>query len=218
MPTKERPALIGMAINCFTRQTYENRELIVVDNGREPIKHLVPFHPHIRYFRTPTPGHGWLMNFACEQSVGEFLCAWDDDDWSAENRLEEQLRQLGTASVTGFHTIPYYDMRDGRTYRYTYSGKGEYACGSSQFFRREFWRKNRFAEVCRGADTAFASAAAKQGCLVTYHDGGLLVARAHQYNTWQPPLGNKGFPAMPHDQLPPAFLAALREEESNGIR
>ena len=51
MPTYNRRAFVPYAINYFLRQDYENKELLIVDDGTDPVKDLVPADKQIRYIR-----------------------------------------------------------------------------------------------------------------------------------------------------------------------
>ncbi len=46
--TRNRRAWLPRAIGCFLAQTYEERELLIVDDGDEGVTDLVPDDPRIR--------------------------------------------------------------------------------------------------------------------------------------------------------------------------
>jgi hypothetical protein len=102
MVTGRRPALAELAMGCFRRQTYPNRELIVVDDsGTDALAEAVDHHDggpgaSIRWLRLPPEGQplGALRNIALAEARGEFLCQWDDDDLSAPERLRRQAAAL----------------------------------------------------------------------------------------------------------------------------
>jgi glycosyltransferase involved in cell wall biosynthesis len=48
MPTFNRRRFISQAINYFLRQDYTSKELIVVDDGTEVVKDLIPLDDRIR--------------------------------------------------------------------------------------------------------------------------------------------------------------------------
>jgi len=85
------------AIDSFRRQTWPNRELVIVSAA--PDSALADFlatlgDPAIRYV-TAAPGPlGTLRNMTVEEARGTLLCQWDDDDLSHPQRLEFQYRQL----------------------------------------------------------------------------------------------------------------------------
>ena len=48
-----------------------------------------------------------------------FICHFDSDDWSAPERVTDQVTRLGTFGVvTGYHSMLFYDERDGRCYHW----------------------------------------------------------------------------------------------------
>jgi len=94
MPTCNRPQYIEQAIRCFLAQTYPHKELVIVDDG-DSIKHLVPTRPDILYESSWPPLRiGPKRNLACGLASGDIIAHWDDDDWSAPDRIEQQLRML----------------------------------------------------------------------------------------------------------------------------
>ncbi len=42
MPTRDRRAFVPRAIAYFLRQDYANKELVIVDDGTDPVSDLVP--------------------------------------------------------------------------------------------------------------------------------------------------------------------------------
>lgn len=102
MVTADRPVLCQRALLCYARQTYPNKELVVLDNGTEPIRGIVEEagipSDEVRYThvtRTPDLWIGGLRNMALDEATGEFVIPqWDDDDWSHPTRIEEQAQVL----------------------------------------------------------------------------------------------------------------------------
>jgi glycosyltransferase involved in cell wall biosynthesis len=95
MPTADRRHFVPRAIYCFLEQDYPQKELVIVDDGADSVRGLVPNDRRIRYFRTETRKLvGAKRNFACREVRGEVIVHWDDDDWSASWRLSYQVEQL----------------------------------------------------------------------------------------------------------------------------
>jgi glycosyltransferase involved in cell wall biosynthesis len=100
MVTKNRRHLARRAVECFTLQTWQNKELVIIDDGDddyapmlEPYRSTVA----IRYFRvTPKPGSrlGDLRNLSLDCAEGEFVAQWDDDEWYHPERIEQQMRAI----------------------------------------------------------------------------------------------------------------------------
>lgn len=104
MVTRDRPSLAALAIDCFRRQSYPNRELIVVDDSNETAleQHIASLEDRsIRYVRRESMGEslGELRNHAVELAKGAYVAQWDDDDLSHPRRLEIQMAAIRTLST-----------------------------------------------------------------------------------------------------------------------
>lgn len=183
MPTRNRREYIPQAVACFERQTWPNKQLVVVDNGDEPICDLLPDGAQYHYIQaTPRQTTGWMRNHACDIAAGEYICHWDDDDWSAPTRMEEQYRLLIQHQIgfVGYRSMYFLDEADKKAW--LYQGQGPYALGTSFFYRRQYWICHRFPDVAVGEDNAFVDAATN-GRLVSVDAGDRMVARIHPGNT-----------------------------------
>ena len=100
MVTADRHDLSRRAVRAFAGQTYPNRELIVLDNGRRPMESILGEvgHLDIRYRRLehdPATTIGALRNLSLEMVSGDYVFPqWDDDDWVAPGLLARQLDEL----------------------------------------------------------------------------------------------------------------------------
>jgi glycosyltransferase involved in cell wall biosynthesis len=95
------------AIQCFRRQTWPDRELIVLcDRPDSPLAAWLGElgDPMIRYVETESAVLGALRNLSVEAADGEFVCQWDDDDLYHPRRLELQYKALSEAG-TGAHFL-----------------------------------------------------------------------------------------------------------------
>src|SRR5205823_6216249 len=104
MPTFNRRAFIPLALAGFRRQTYPNRELIVIDDGNDAVGDLLANEPDVRYFHSRTRlTIGAKRNQACAEVRGRIIVQWDDDDWYATDRIEKQVAPLlrGEADISG---------------------------------------------------------------------------------------------------------------------
>src|SRR5216683_8146149 len=121
MPTNNRRAFVPQAIGYFLRQDYPNKELIVVDDGTDPIGNFIPVDERIRYIRLDMKKPiGTKRNLACQEARGTIIVHWDDDDWHASRQLSYQVEELlreGT-DLCGVRTILFYDPGNSRAWRY----------------------------------------------------------------------------------------------------
>jgi len=185
MPTYNRRRFVPRAIEYFLRQDYDRAELLIVDDGTEPVRDLVPVHPRVRYVALPSRlTVGAKRNVACEQASGELILHWDDDDWHAPRRIRYQVEVLlkHGADVCGLDHILFYDTRDRSAWTYRYpSGERGWLYGNSLCYRRAFWERNRFPDVQTGEDTTFIWQAA-DARLLPLADSTFHVSIMHGHN------------------------------------
>jgi glycosyltransferase involved in cell wall biosynthesis len=186
MPTCDRRPFIVRAVRLFLAQDYPNLELIVVDDGLDPIADCLPDDPRVRHVRLDRKlTVGAKRNRACAEARGEVIVHWDDDDWYPPHRIRVQVRALldRGADVCGSSQVDYIDAEAGRAWRYAYSGSGRaWVAGSTLAYRRAFWSAHRFPEIQVGEDARFVwSAPAGKVCDLA--DPSLCVATLHRGNT-----------------------------------
>jgi len=186
MPTYNRRAFVPHAIEYFLRQTYENRELIVVDDGTDAISDLVPDEPRIRYVRLPGKRMlGAKRNECVTVCRGDLIMHWDDDDWMAPHRIAYQVEALlqGGAEVCGTRQMLFYELAAGDTWLYDYPREGRpMLTGGSLLYRREFWQRSPFPNCQVGSDTRFIwSQKLNKAVCVPEHT--FYVAMIHPGNT-----------------------------------
>lgn len=86
--TRRRP-LVKVAIECFQEQTYVDSELLIVNHSGERFDVA---HGRIRELVVRRPDTlGDLRNIGLDNSQGEYVISWDDDDWHHPRRIEAQL-------------------------------------------------------------------------------------------------------------------------------
>lgn len=212
MPTFNRRHLLPITIRCYLEQDWQEKELVVVDDGTDCVEDLFRDVPNCRYFRTEKFSTvGEKVNFACKQTHGEVIVTWDDDDWYAPNRITDQVTRLVESgkSMTGYHTILFFDG----TMASRYSNPPNYCTGTSQVYTKAFWRDHPFSAKDVGYDNDLGLAAASDRIAV---DGWqMVVARIHGQNV----SGRRSI-SSPHDrdamwryvdneELPAEFMRAI---------
>lgn len=159
MPTADRRPFVERAIQYFLCQDYSDKELIIVDDGADPVIDLVPSDSRIRYIRLDKKATvGAKRNIACEQARGTIIVHWDDDDWHAPHQLHYQVDSLlqKGADLCGINILLFYDIRTGEAWQYKYPpGQKLWLSGSSLCYRRSFWERNKFANINVGEDGRF---------------------------------------------------------------
>ncbi|MGB6130242.1 MAG: glycosyltransferase [Acidobacteriaceae bacterium] len=184
MPTCNRRGFIPAALACFAAQDYPHLELIVVDDGPDPVADLIPPDPRIRYFRLEGKSTvGVKRNFACEQSRGAWIAHWDDDDWYAPGRIRTQLEAMrGTHfQACGTTTMYYLHREREQAFRYTYRAPGRAWLGAL-FYTRAAWERCRFEPSQIGEDVRFIARIPVADRL-DLSDPALTIGSIHAANT-----------------------------------
>lgn len=192
MPTYNRRSFVPQAIRSFLRQDYPNLELVIVDDGTDSIADCVPDHERIRYIRLDQKQKlGAKRNFACEQSRGEFIAHWDDDDWYPSWRISTQMKALssGGFEISGSSRIFFLDADGDRSWEYRYAASAsKWVAGSTLAYRKSLWQRHRFPEIQIGEDSRFIWNSASQ-TINDLADPALCVAMVHSGNTSRKDVG-----------------------------
>ena len=142
IPTRNRAAMLVCAVQSVRQQTYENLEIIVVDDAstddtQKIIENLAD--SRIRYIRHDiNQGGAAARNTGIRAARGEYIAFLDDDDEWESVKTEEQLRVLEDqnydavlctsdehgAGLSGFESKKVIDLEDLRRGRFTAGGTG----------------------------------------------------------------------------------------------
>lgn len=214
MPTRGRREFARAAIDCFLAQTYPEKELVILDDEREPSfpRGLldVPAGP-IRYYRDPSRSIPVKRNRCCELAGGEIIAHFDSDDWYAPGRLAKQVALLESSgkSVVGYSSIMFFRESDGAVFLYHQSN---YGLGSSLVYRKSWWQDNLFdARKLTGEDEVFQRAAQRAKQFACLPGVDMLVARIHAGNTAKKsPERTPGYSRSSEAALPAAFIQSIQ--------
>ena len=99
--TKNRAQLLSDAIRSVLNQSYENFELLVVDDGSEDetedtVKQFADL--RIRYVKKEASGIPKSRNIGVQMAKGEYIVIMDDDDLMMPDRIQEQIDCLSDGS------------------------------------------------------------------------------------------------------------------------
>lgn len=199
--TRNRRQWLPRAIQCFQRQGYPNRELLILADG-EDVKELAEAEAsgagNIRYVHLSSAATiGEKRNLGTQLAEGELIVSWDDDDWSAPGRIADQVARLRreSVSVTGYHAMFF---TDGRTW-WKYTGHKSANLGTSLCYRKEWWHGHPFPPKHIGEDSGFIGAAIRARQYVAADAGELMVASIHRGNTSPRTLAGKAWARLPMD-------------------
>ena len=194
MPTCHGPEFEEQAYKCFLRQTYAQKELVIV-------KSVIPLHgeeissPFVLYEYVPAGlAIGELRNIAIRRSRGSVIAHWDDDDWSHPNRLEFQVNELKNHEACGASQAYYHDIQKEKAWIFDsakYQGKqpspgltSYYKVGGTLCYLRKLWERQNFdTNRLTGEDAVWQWLT----CPKWGHDLplGYYVAKRHNNNTSQ---------------------------------
>ena len=225
MPTFNRRPFVPHAIRYFLCQDYPKKELIVVDDGTDPVVDLMRDNESIRYVRlTDRRTVGAKRNLACVDARGEIIVHCDDDDWNAPWRLRYQVEELlaAKADICGLDRVLFYAPAQERVWEYVYPpGQRRWVYGASLCYTKAFWQTHRFLELRVGEDTSFVWADARAKIHVL-PDKRFLVALVHESNISPKRTSDPRYRAKPVEDAKQllgtdvAFPQALQDSSNTG--
>ena len=173
VPAFNSAKYIEKCLNSILRQTYQNLEVIVVDDGSTDgtagiIRRIAGRDHRIRFLCEENRGTSAARNYGLEEATGEYLTFVDSDDYIARDYVERlQKRCESTEADMVICGLCYVD-EDGRILKrivpdYYQRGVHEewtfrISAACSHFYRRQIWEKYhvRFAVGERGEDMPVA--------------------------------------------------------------
>ena len=211
MPTANRRKLVPLALKSFLAQHWPHKELIVIDDGADRVADLCEGLPGVHYVHTEQPPQkiGTKLNHACEIAGGDVILRFDDDDWSAPERIAEQVNRLTQTrmDVCGYNCMLFWNQIQKEASKYT-NKFPFYALGTSLCFTRDYWRRNPFPAASYCEDNEFIQAASKMHRMTSVDAGQLMVARIHGSNTTGK-LGPLQWPVVDTSEIPQTFFNDL---------
>ena len=203
MLTADRQGFNDRAVKCFLDQTYIGAHLFIYDTGEQPYTRAF----NDRRYQNITTAYnsasrgkriGALRNEAIDMIKADIIVTWDSDDWSAPDRLTQQVASLRDQMATGYHNLLFLDTRAVASRRHCdawdydhrrWGGKiaQTHVVGSSLAYWREAWQRHPFVEnQPYGEDNEFCRAVKVQavnGIGTVGVDAPPLIAEVHGQNT-----------------------------------
>lgn len=107
--THNRCNLLKRAIKSVQEQSYNNLEIIVIDDNssddtEESVSEFIKCDARVKYIKIPeseSKGGNYARNRGIETSTGEYVAFLDDDDVWYSNKVERQLEHLTSNSDLG---------------------------------------------------------------------------------------------------------------------
>jgi len=96
IPTYNRASVIGRSIESALKQTYQNFEILIIDDGStdETLDVVTPFlqNPQVRYLRhEQNRGHQAARNTGIKNARGDYIAFLDSDDTWIPEKIDLQL-------------------------------------------------------------------------------------------------------------------------------
>lgn len=103
IPSHNCEAFIAQTIDSVLQQTFDDIELLVVDDGStdRTVGIVQGYDPPVRLIRQANAGVCVARNRGIREAVGEFICLLDHDDVWFPHKLERQLRAFADNPEAG---------------------------------------------------------------------------------------------------------------------
>ena len=192
MPTANRPNFVALAVSHFLNQDFRDAELIIIDDGIESLRSVLPDHYRIKYFHTePLGSIGLKRNYACNKAQGEFIMHWDDDDWYAYDWISRQLKVLqnSDADICGLNEITFFSPLAKKFWKYADKNtERPWLSGATMAYRKSFWQNHPFQDLQIGEDYDYIWNNSAKILAHDYSSG--FIATLHNANTTLKPFEN----------------------------
>ena len=175
MPTM-RPENVTRCLENFVKQTYEEKELVLILNNAEfdldAVRRDAESIPNVQVLHVEgRTTLGECLNRGVEASSGRYVAKMDDDDLYGERYLSDAVlaASFSDAEVVGkgcfftyfedSNTMALAEVTREHTFSY-------FVTGGTLFIREDVARKNPFDSVSIREDTNFLHAVAQAGCRI----------------------------------------------------
>jgi|SRR5690554_1051069 len=183
--TKNRPVYLHRSIEMFEKQSYSNRELIVVCDSNDDQSIGIAKEKNIEPLIVPhhlVLSLGEIRNLAKTAAFrADYVCQWDDDDWFHADRLDLQMKGLFEfdQSACALTNWIIFDELTGKSYLSMFRlWEGTAVYNSSHAQNVQFPKRGL------GEDTIFLNAYIKQYGILPVTLPHLYIYRIHSNNSW----------------------------------
>jgi glycosyltransferase involved in cell wall biosynthesis len=184
MVTRGNIQLLRYSLECYRRQTYQNRELVVVTDSQhvERVENFIKLSgiPNVTVVRADASlTLGDLRNMTVARAQGDILMQWDDDDLNDQLRIEifvSTLIETGAAAVFLSRWLIWWPHRNIAAISNRRLWEGSIA----------IWREYMcvYPAMSRGEDTAALEFLTKNHLIVEIDAPHLYVYAITGQNTW----------------------------------
>tara|TARA_Y100000766_G_C18914134_1_gene610080 strand:+ start:1222 stop:5316 length:4095 start_codon:yes stop_codon:yes gene_type:complete len=192
-----RPDMISNIMRNYRRQTWENRELIIVidceDIAFEEIKTSLGNQENVIIHKVANGlSLGHCFNAGMELSKGDFIAKFDDDDLYGPDYIADQLLpfKYTDADIVGkLCTFMYHEKSDNTYIRFPNNRHkyGDLVLGPTFFFKREVSENVKMRDLSKSEDTNFLKDSLKAGYKIYATDPYNFVymrKKVEGFHTW----------------------------------
>jgi glycosyltransferase involved in cell wall biosynthesis len=192
MPTRDRRPFVRLTLELFARQSYVNRELLIIDDGADSVADLISGHPNVKHIRlNRRTSVGDKRNLGCETASGDIIVHWDDDDWYSATRLERQAHALmcndgDVIALAMRYILELPLLRFWRCLPQTHSRLHfrDLCPGTIAYWRKLWTRSSRYSSVSCGEDVHFLRSLPSRTRMRRLPEEEHFVCVRHDMNTW----------------------------------
>lgn len=152
MVTKGRFEFIKKSISFYLNQTYTNKNLIILSQGKDDLNKRINLYikdlcrEDIKFFTaSPNLTLGAMRNASVELANGDIICQWDDDDIYHPDRILTQFNALRSNSdnvASAYCDFLKYFSDSKELYWCDWSGENlvshKFLCGTIMFYKKAF--------------------------------------------------------------------------------
>jgi glycosyltransferase involved in cell wall biosynthesis len=156
-PTRDRRRFVPTLLALFRAQTWpaDALELVVLDDGDDPVGDLLSGVPRVTYVRLDRKVPlGAKRNLCVTHARGDLLVHMDDDDYYPPDRVTTCAHELATAEVVGKSELWTYHAALRRILVYPPMGP-HHATAATLAYRRSYWQASPFPHLPRGEEPEF---------------------------------------------------------------
>lgn len=168
--TDNRPAFMAWLLWNFDRQTWQERELIIVDSSAKP---YVSNRDNVRVIAMPQGTNvPTKRNRAIEAAQGEIVTWFDDDDWQHPSKLEWLVAALANGAIYAGGTHSWFVNLDRRCCTPYQTPKQQIVFNSAGFRREAITAVSFPTQVQKASDTRWMQALKRK-----YPSGGISLSQ-----------------------------------------
>ena len=185
-PTHNRRFFIPQYLKNIYRQNYlGDIEILIADDGAEPIEDLLSKDKRIRYFKSEEKKSlGFKRNFLAEQAKGQILVHFDDDDYYPSNRISHAVQMLSKSErlIAGSSMMYMYNAFVNKVFVTGPFGPNHATAGTFAY-KKEYLDKCAFDnEKMAQEEPGFTNGFAEP--MVQLDPKSTILVMQHKFNTW----------------------------------